>query len=60
MRAEKDFLIGQYYDRTDHPGSAIFYYQGVRNGYPETIAAAKAALRLELLGVLEPVATREP
>jgi len=60
MRAEKDFLIGQYYDRTDHPGSAIFYYQGVRNGYPETIAAAKATLRLELLGVLEPVAVREP
>ncbi len=60
MRAEKDFLIGQYYDRTDHPGSAIFYYQGVRKSLPETIAAAKATLRLELLGVLEPVAAREP
>lgn len=54
MRAEKDFLIGQYYERTNHPGSAIYYYQGVRKGFPETIAAAKAALRLELLGVLEP------
>lgn len=59
MRGEKDFLIGQYYERTDHPGSAIYYYQGVRKGFPETIAAVKATLRLELLGVLEPVATRD-
>lgn len=59
MRGEKDFLIGQYYERTDHPGSAVFYYQGVRKGYPETIAAAKATSRLELLGVLEPVAARD-
>ena len=56
MRAEKDYLIGQYYERTDHPGSAVFYYQGVRQGYPGTIAAAKATSRLEMLGVLEPVA----
>jgi len=56
MRGEKDFLIGQYYERTDHPGSAIYYYQGVRRGFPETIAAKKATSRLELLGVLEPVA----
>jgi len=60
MRGEKDFLIGQYYERTDHPGSAVFYYQGVRKGFPETIAAAKATSRLELLGVLEPVAAVEP
>lgn len=57
MRGEKDYLIGQYYERTDHPSSAVFYYQGVRKGYPGTIAAAKATSRLELLGVLEPVAT---
>jgi outer membrane protein assembly factor BamD (BamD/ComL family) len=60
MRAEKDFLIGQYYERTDHVGSAVFYYQGVRKGFPETIAAAKATSRLELLGVLEPVAAVGP
>jgi len=60
MRSEKDFLIGQYYERTDHIGSAIFYYQGVRKGFPNTIAARKATSRLELLGVLEPVATAEP
>ncbi|MEK7755726.1 MAG: outer membrane protein assembly factor BamD, partial [Planctomycetota bacterium] len=60
MRGEKDFLIGQYYERTDHPGSAVFYYQGVRKGFPETIAATKATSRLELLGVLEPVAAVAP
>lgn len=60
MRGEKDFLIGQYYERTDHPGSAIYYYQGVRKGFPETIAATKATSRLELLGVLEPIASVEP
>ena len=60
MRGEKDFLIGQYYERTDHLGSAIFYYQGVRKGFPKTIAATKATSRLELMGVLEPVAAAEP
>jgi len=60
MRGEKDFLIGQYYERTDHPGSAVFYYQGVRKGFPDTIAATKATSRLELLGVLEPVAVVAP
>ena len=45
---------------TEHPGSAIFYYQGVRKSFPETIAAAKATSRLELLGVLEPVAAAGP
>ncbi len=60
MRSEKDFLIGQYYERTDHTGSAIFYYQGVRKNFPNTIAARKATSRLELLGVLEPVAAAEP
>jgi len=60
MRAEKDFIIGQYYERTDHPGSAVFYYQGVRKGFPGTIAAAKATSRLEMLGMLEPVAAVAP
>ncbi len=60
MQAEKDFSIAEYYERTDHVGSAIFYYQGVRKGFPDTIAASKASSRLELLGVLEPVATAEP
>jgi len=55
-RAEKDFQVGQYYERTDHLGSAVFYYRSAKNSYSETIAAAKATARLELLGAAEPVA----
>jgi len=52
-RAEKDFSVGRYYERTDHLRSAIFQYQLVRERWPETLAATKATSRLELLGVLE-------
>jgi len=54
-RAEKEFQIGQYYERTDHLSSAVFYYQLVLKEWPGTIAAAKAASRLELLGAPLPV-----
>jgi len=57
MRAEKDYRIGEYYEKTDHLGSAIFYYRQVRGSFPETIAGTKALARLELLGAVEPVAT---
>lgn len=50
LRAEKDFSIGQYYERTDHLTSAIYYYQLVGDDWPDTIAAAQALRRLELLG----------
>lgn len=56
MRAEKDYQIGQYYERTDHLSSAVFYYQLVLTEWPGTIAATKAASRLELLGAPIPVA----
>lgn len=55
-RAEKDFQIGQYYERTDHVGSAVFYYKNVRAQFEGTIAATKATERLELLGAIAPVA----
>jgi outer membrane protein assembly factor BamD (BamD/ComL family) len=50
QRAEKDFSIGQYYQRTDHLSSAIFYYRSILESWPETIAATKAGERLDLLG----------
>jgi tetratricopeptide (TPR) repeat protein len=56
MRADKEFLIGQYYEKTDHLSSAAFCYKNVRQDWPDTVAAAKATRRLELLGVLEVVA----
>jgi tetratricopeptide (TPR) repeat protein len=60
-RAEKDFRIGQYYEKTDHLSSAIFYYQLVLKEWPDTIAATKAACRLELLGAVSaPVAVTTP
>ncbi|UCC30127.1 MAG: outer membrane protein assembly factor BamD [Phycisphaerales bacterium] len=58
-RAEKDFSVGEYYERTNHIGSAIFYYQLVRDNWPETSAATKAIARLELLGASDAVGAKE-
>ncbi len=58
-RAEKESLIGEYYERTDHLSSAVFYYEAVRREYPETLAAAKARSRLELLGALPSPADKD-
>lgn len=49
-RAEKLFSIAAYYDRTDHLGSAVYYYRKVLNEFPDTIAAAGASRRLQQLG----------
>lgn len=55
MRAEKNLRIGEYYERTNHADSAIFYYRGVRRDFPNTLASAKAADKLSLLGApIEP------
>lgn len=55
--AEKEYSIGAYYERTGHFGSAVFYYHWVREHWPETVAATKAATRLLLLGALQPAAS---
>lgn len=49
-RAEKEYSIGQYYERTDHVRSAMFHYELARERWPDTLAATKATSRLELLG----------
>jgi outer membrane protein assembly factor BamD (BamD/ComL family) len=36
QQAEKDFKMAEFYRRTGHPGSAYFYYQLVKNRYPDT------------------------
>ena len=51
-RARKEFEIGQYYERTEHLGSAVFYYESVLTHWPDTVAAIQARQRLELLGVV--------
>ncbi len=60
LQAEKDYGIAAYYERSDHPGAAIFYYRSVRDNWSDTVAAAKATARLELLGVIEPAASAQP
>jgi len=54
LRGEKEYSIADYYERTDHLTSAVFHYRLVRKDYPETIAARRAAARLEALGAVEP------
>ena len=36
QQAEKDFKTAEYYERTGHPGSAVFYYELVRRRYAGT------------------------
>lgn len=36
QQAEKDFKMAEYYERTGHPGSAVFYYELVRRRYGGT------------------------
>lgn len=51
-RAQKDFGIGRYYESTEHLGSAVYYYRFVSENWPNTIAATRAASRLDLLQVV--------
>ncbi|MEK6642607.1 MAG: outer membrane protein assembly factor BamD [Planctomycetota bacterium] len=53
-RAEKDFTIGQYYERVKQYSSAIFYYRQVDTNYPATTWAMQARARLIELGAMEP------
>jgi outer membrane protein assembly factor BamD (BamD/ComL family) len=51
QQAEKDFKVGQFYERTSHPGSAYFCYEIVRRRYPGTPYAERASQRMvELRG----------
>lgn len=45
QQAEKDFLMADYYQRTGHPGSAVFYYELVRRRYAGTRYAEIATER---------------
>ena len=45
-RGLKEFEIGEYYERTDHPKAAAFYYRSTMSNWPDTIAADKAAVAL--------------
>ena len=49
QQAERDFETARYYERTGHPGSAVFYYELVRRRYPGTRYADLATERKDFL-----------
>lgn len=49
QQAEKDFRTAEYYERTGHPGSAIFYYELTRRRYGGTWYADTASQRKDYL-----------
>jgi outer membrane protein assembly factor BamD (BamD/ComL family) len=59
-RAEKDYSIGRYYERTRAIDAAAFYYRLVDRDWPDTTWAAEARNRLIALGALEPSEQLEP
>lgn len=59
-RAQKEYVTGAYYERTEHLNSAIYYYRSVVANWPDTIAANRASRRLDLMGASKPAASPEP
>lgn len=67
-RAEKEFLVGDFYQRTGARSAAIFYYRFVAKTWPDTVAAGRAAARLARMGIetempapaTEPTSISEP
>jgi outer membrane protein assembly factor BamD (BamD/ComL family) len=49
QQAEKDFRTAEYYERTGHPGSAVFYYELVRRRFAGTRYSELASERKESL-----------
>jgi outer membrane protein assembly factor BamD (BamD/ComL family) len=59
-RAQKDYTVAQYYERTDHLEAATHYYRFVVNTYPATTWAALARNRLIDIGAEPPPAEFVP
>ncbi len=55
--AEKEYLIGRFYERTRAPRSALYYYRHCMRTYPDTKFAEASKKRA---GELEPSAPTEP
>ena len=64
QQAEKDFRTAEYYERTGHPGSAVFYYELVRRRYAATkyadIASERKDHLLALMREGRPVPGNDP
>lgn len=55
-QAQKEFLVGRYYERTKVVSAAVYYYRLVERTWPDSSWATEARGRLVTLGVAEPVA----
>jgi outer membrane protein assembly factor BamD (BamD/ComL family) len=64
QQAEKDLRMAQYYERTGHPGSAVFYYELVRRRYAGTryseVAGEKKDELIALMKEGRPAPGRDP
>ncbi|MBA4186716.1 MAG: hypothetical protein C0467_01735 [Planctomycetaceae bacterium] len=64
QQAEKDFRMAEYYERTGHPGSAVFYYELVRRRYAGTrysdLATEKKEHLVALMKEGKPAPGRDP
>jgi outer membrane protein assembly factor BamD (BamD/ComL family) len=49
-RAEKDYHVAQWYERTKHPEAAAFYYHMIVRDWPDSLQATLSRQRLEALG----------
>ena len=48
-QAEREWVLGQYYERNHHYGAARFYYNSLLRKYPQTRFAEMAKLRVEAI-----------
>lgn len=48
-RAEKEYMIGRFYERTKRPAAAIYYYEHCMRAYPQTESAGSCRKSLEKL-----------
>jgi len=53
-RAQKEYTIGRYYERTREIDAAVYYYRWIVSQYPATTWAVEAQNRLVALGAVEP------
>ena len=49
-RAQKEYAVGRFYERTKHPRAAAFYYRSLIKYWPDTTWAMLAQGRLDRLG----------
>ncbi|MHC4549758.1 MAG: outer membrane protein assembly factor BamD [Planctomycetota bacterium] len=52
-RAEKEYVIGRFYERTRHPGAAVYYYRHCIRTFPQTEHAEASRKRLARLEARE-------